>query len=920
MWLVTGSTQGATAGEQHVISRESDLLVLRRFLGSGKVVACLVLSGEVGIGKTTLWESGIEIAAAQGYVVLSARASEAEVSLSFASLADLVDSVDPEVLDSLPAPQLQALEVALRRRAPVEAAPDPFAVSAGFLSTLRALSERGPVLVAVDDIQWLDPSSSDALLFAARRLSDGQIRFLITRRSGRESDLERAMPPSLVERLEVTPLSFGATARVLLERLGPVLTHRVLRRVHATSHGNPLFALELGRLLVAGGIPDIGAELPTPHLVDDLFGQRVRELPDAARKALLAVALSAGLSISELSMIVDPLALEDEIASGLLAVDRSRVRPAHPMLAAAVRRQSSARERRDLHLELAAVVGDPTLRARHLAVATVVPSRDVARTVAEAADIAASRGSVQDAQELGTHALRLTPPGAPERADRMLALGRFHSRADDMTRVTDLLTEGMSELPPGRARAMAHLLLGDAADIAGDEAHAELALAEAGEDPEIRALALAKKSRLLVVSDIRRIDRAEEWALEALSAAQQVGAEVDETARTALAWARVFRGRPIDDLSRPQPGSGLRRLPEASIDRAVSARLTFRGECDKARGILLRLLALATESGDVQSARLSQQMLCELELRAGHVPETGALLDELGHGLQLYRGVQARLQALLAAVTGIPKEARRWAAEVLETGSGYTQGWDRLEATRAIGMAALFERDAARAVESLRAVWEHTLREHVDDPGALPVAPDLVEALASSGDVASAEGVTELLRRSAVEQEHPWGLASAKRCSAVVQLADRYLDEAAGQLEEAAADYGELGLSFDRARTLLYLGALQRRAQKRAAARRSLEAATAQFDECGCSGWATRARSELAQVSGRRSADEGELTPSEYQVVEMAASGLSNKEIAARLFVAVNTVEVHLSHAYAKLGISSRSQLPKSLGKSNPQR
>jgi ATP/maltotriose-dependent transcriptional regulator MalT len=239
--------------------------------------------------------------------------------------------------------------------------------------------------------------------------------------------------------------------------------------------------------------------------------------------------------------------------------------------------------------------------------------------------------------------------------------------------------------------------------------------------------------------------------------------------------------------------------------------------------------------------------------------------------------IRARLQALVAAVTGVPKEARRWAAEVLEPGSGHVQGSDRLEATRALGLAALFERDAAGAAEKLRVVWEHTLREHVEDPGVLPVAADLVEALVQSGDIDSARRVTELLRRMAVEQQHPWGLASAKRCSAMVQLAGGYLDDAAELLEEAAADYAALGLHFDRARTLLYLGALQRRSQKRTAARHSLEEATAQFDRCWCSGWATRARSELAQVSGRRSANEGELTPSERQVVDLAASGLSNK-------------------------------------------
>jgi hypothetical protein len=728
LWM-SGSAQAAEPGEQHVVSRESDLLVLRRFLGNSAPATCLVLSGEVGIGKTTLWETGIKLAAAQDYVVLSARAAEAEVSLSFASLADLVEGIEPDVLARLPAPQLHALEIALRRRDPVGAPLDPFAISAGFLGALRALAERGPVLVAVDDIQWVDPSSSDAVQFAARRSSYGRIRFMVTRRTGSASVLERVMPPALIERLEVAPLSFGATNHVLSERFGPVLTHRVVRAVYATSHGNPLFALELGRRLVAAGAPEAGAELPVPHLVEDVFGPRVRELSGPVRRALLALALSAGLSKSELAKIADPLAVEDAITAGLILVERSHVRLAHPMLAAATRQLSSARERMDLHLELASVVDDPSLRARHLAIATVVPSHDSATVVAQAADLALRRGAVQDAQELGAHALRLTPPGAPERPDRLLALGRFLSRADDMAGVTDLLTEGLAELPPGRARAMGHLLLGEAADARGNELHAELALAEGGDDPEIRALALAKKSRLLALSDVVRIDEAEAWALEAVSAAQQVGPEVEDHARMALIMARVYRGRPIDDLCRPEPKPRLEwSLPETSVDRALGWRLVFRGELEKARAIFQQHLALVDERGDLQSSRLTQQLLCDLELRAGNVRQAGALLDELGPGLHWIGEVRARLQALLAAVTGLPQGARRQAATVLETGS-YAVGFDRLEATRAVGIAALFERDAAEAVEKLGAVWEHMLREHVEELGAFPVAADLVEAL-----------------------------------------------------------------------------------------------------------------------------------------------------------------------------------------------
>jgi len=216
-------------------------------------------------------------------------------------------------------------------------------------------------------------------------------------------------------------------------------------------------------------------------------------------------------------------------------------------------------------------------------------------------------------------------------------------------------------------------------------------------------------------------------------------------------------------------------------------------------------------------------------------------------------------------------------------------------------------------------VWEHTLREHVDDPGAFPVAADLVEALVQSGDIDSANDVTHRLRRAAVRQQHPWGLASARRCAAVVRLAGGYADDAAAALEQAASEYGELGLNFDRARTLLLLGTIQRRNKKRAGARQSLEEAAAQFEEGGCTGWAGRARSELSRVSGRRSAADGQLTPSERQVVELAARGLSNKEIASHLFVTVYTVEAHLTHAYAKLGLRSRAQLVRSLGEAAPE-
>jgi DNA-binding CsgD family transcriptional regulator len=270
----------------------------------------------------------------------------------------------------------------------------------------------------------------------------------------------------------------------------------------------------------------------------------------------------------------------------------------------------------------------------------------------------------------------------------------------------------------------------------------------------------------------------------------------------------------------------------------------------------------------------------------------------------------ARCHSLLAALAGRPDEVERWAvaaAAPSATGDPWDK-WDELELLRAQGIAALFAHEPDRAASVLRRVWEHARRESVTDPGAFPVAPDLVEALVWLGRITEAEVVSSHLYDLAKSQDHPWGLAAASRCSAVIRLASGYDENAAALLADAAASHGELGLGFDRARSLLWLGRETRRAGKRAAARRLLAAASSQFGRLGSDGWTGQARAEL-DLLGSRGTPPGSLTAAEQRVVEMAAGGLSNKHIARRLSVSVHTVEVHLTHAYAKLGIRSRTQL-----------
>ena len=900
-----------------VVGRERELGRLRGFLDADRFPRALVLSGGPGIGKTTLWEAVVAEAPRLGFRVLSTRASSSEAQLSFGGLMDLLDGVDIGALDGLPVPQARALEVVLLRADSRGAAPEQGAIALGFLNALRTLTASDPILLAVDDVQWLDSPSMDVLSFVTRRLEENAVGFLLTRRPGRVFDIERVLEPTL-ERLEVGPLSLGAVRHLLSERLGLSLPRHVLRRLVEATLGNPLFALEVGRVLAEHGLPAVAEGLPVPDAVEDLLGTRVVRLRPPSRRLLLAVALSADLRTADLERFADAAAVEDAVETGLLIVEGNRVRASHPLLAAAARKRSTARERRELHLELAGVVADRGLRARHLALGTAYPDAALSATVAAAAAGAAARGAAHDAAELAEHALRLTPTESADRNDRLLALAGYLQVAGEPQRATDLLAPGIDRLPAGSARARAHLLLAESrfavshVDESGD--HLERALAESEGDPALRATVMARRSRFSAVVRVERIREAEAWALEVLPAALAAGADVEREVLYALAWARNLRGRPIDDLCErfravSEDASHIFR----SLDRVAAARFTNRGERRQARTTLSRLLALADNLGQEWSYVILRLQLCELELLAGEWEAAGQLLDEWDQSPD--RGLVAtpayeRCRALLEVGLGHPEEAERWAARALAGSEASGLRWDRLEALWVRGMAALLMHEPVRAVESLRIVWEHTKREGVADPGVFPVAPDLVEWLVEVDAGDEARAVTARLCRLSEEQTHPWGLTTSKRCAALVQLASgAYDEEAAGMLQQAAAEYGGLGLRFDRARSLLIVGRAQRRHRKWAAARRSLEGAVAAFEELGSPGWAEEARSQLARVGGRPRRAAGELTPTERRVAELASGGLSNKEIAHALVVTVNTVEAHLSRAYAKLGVHRRAQL-----------
>jgi DNA-binding NarL/FixJ family response regulator len=310
---------------------------------------------------------------------------------------------------------------------------------------------------------------------------------------------------------------------------------------------------------------------------------------------------------------------------------------------------------------------------------------------------------------------------------------------------------------------------------------------------------------------------------------------------------------------------------------------------------------------------LARLHLCELELRAGRWDDVERMLADWAASLDsalLIWPMFERCRALLAAGRGDVAAAQRWAGRAVGLAETTGVRWDWLEATRALGVAALLAKDLPEAVSRLSSVWEHTQREGVLDPGAFPAGPDLVEALAETEAYDAAQAVVDVLAEEADAQGHPWARASARRGAAVVEIhGDAYTESAGAALEEAAEGYRAMGLAFDEARTLLALGRAQRRAKKWGAARDTLERAVAAFEAIGSPGWAQDTRAELERVGARRSVTTGGLTATERRVAELAVEGLANKEIARTLVVTVNTVEFHLRNTYAKLGIRSRVQL-----------
>src|SRR5215472_576808 len=428
----------------------------------------LVLEGAAGIGKTTVWRAGAARAAERSYTVLSCRPAESEARLSFAALGDLLDGLLDRALPRLPPPQRRALEVALLMEDPVGSPPEQRAVCVAFLAVLRHLSESGPVVLAVDDLQWLDDPSARVLEFALRRLGGEPAGLLASARDpghgGPGPTASTGLPAERLTRLRVGPLTFSAFQSAVRATAGSGLSLLTIRRLFDASDGNPFYGLELARAMQrADGEPSPEDPLPVPADLEGVLTARLAALPPDARDALLVASCLRSPTRMMLEQACGPSALATlQIAAGqgVVEVERARVRFTHPLFASAIYSGAPPERRREVHRRLGELAPNLEERARHLALSCAGPDEYVAAALGQAAHAAAARGAADTAAELAELAAALSPPDrVSARWRRRADAGGYLFRAGDTARARRHLEALVGEMPAGRDRAEALLIL-----------------------------------------------------------------------------------------------------------------------------------------------------------------------------------------------------------------------------------------------------------------------------------------------------------------------------------------------------------------------------------------------------------------------------------------------------------------------------
>ena len=917
-----GAGASCSADASGIVGRAAELDGLGELLESalrGRS-GVLVIRGEAGIGKSVLLDAAAD--RAERFTVMRVAGVESEMELPYAALQQLCRPFVDRVA-ALPAPQRAALSTAfgLSEGSP----PDRFLVGLAALQLLAGLAEEQPVLVIVDDAQWLDRVSVQTIEFVARRVLAEPIVLLIAARDA--PDLG-----DFVGAPELRLHGLGkADAAVLLGSVVPGPTDPgVQERILAESHGNPLALLELPRAWTTAELVEGLADAQPIASVGRLeagFAKRLRCLPSDARRLLTLAAAEPLGNPTLLWQAAERLGLGWDAAStaeaaGLIELG-AKVRFRHPLARAAAYREASTRERLDVHHALAEVtdpVVDPDRRAWHRANATVTQDDEIARELERSADRAKSRGGLLAAAALLERAARLTTHPV-QRADRRLAAAKARRDAGALEAALELLPaviaddaseqrlarvehlRGQIAFDQRRGTDAAELLLSAATqlrsldpDLARETSLEALSAAiwQSGPDRGAGVHAAATAARAAPPAD--EPPRAIDLVLDALAVRLTVGyAEAAPLLTRALAAVATLDVGPAD----------VDRLLWLTGNRAAGIIATEVWDCDAGRTLAERQVRIAREAGALVQLQFALNFLANNLVLAGDLPGAAALLQE---------------DRLVSKMTGVPPIA--YTGVLLEAFRGNEKGTSTLIATTADraasegqGRIVAFAIYAAAVLHNGLGRHDHALEcaSRVFQGDVLGyqtlVLPELAEAASRTGNRAVLDEASAWMSERARATPTAW----ARGIDARVRALTSDGATADGLYRESLALLGTTSLRIELARGYLLYGEWLRREGRRGEAREQLRRAHDMLADMGVAAFAERARRELLatgeKLRKRTRSSVGSLTAQEAQITRLVQQGLSNPEIGTRLFLSPRTIEWHLRNVFAKVGVGSRRQL-----------
>ncbi|MFI6405664.1 AAA family ATPase [Streptomyces sp. NPDC050548] len=889
----------------------------------------VLLHGPAGIGKSVLVAALVASSDAHlqpSGTVLHCSPAEEDARLPFAGLVDLFARVPESCLDALaPEPQLALQAALLRGEVPVGDR-GGLAVRVAVLDVLRTLAATGPVLLVLDGLQWLDEQTAEVLAFVVRRVEGLDVRVVAAERvaDGEQPERPRCCPPGTVE-LPVPPLTDDEVARLLPADLPPA----VLRAVQDTAAGNPWYALELERAAPRDAAAvGLGRTLPVPHRLRTLLLEGVHTLPENTRHTLLVTSAAARptLTLLRAAGFDDPAAdLAETEQIGLATADaHGTVRFRHPLLRAAVYADAPEYGRRQAHALLAAAVTDPVERARHLALAHPYEDETTARTLLAAAESARRDGDPDAAFELAGLAALRTPRDRPaEHADRLLAAAEYACDAGQLEEAGQAAETVLAGSGSARQRVRARLVLLRNAGQALHGTHAliEEGLRDAAGDPEAEAwLHHWAAVRGLLCGELAQAAR------HARRAARQAAVAGDTDTRigalATLARVRSLGGEPVAADAALAEALSLTGGAGAGPESwgLIRMRAILALDSDKVTEAQRRVTELLAEIGEfagVEEFMATLVALTRIQVRAGHCREALHTAARCTRAVA-ETGVQAApalyAAALAATAGGSADEARELAGQAVRASEADGDRLFLLRALAVLGQAELLAGDprgAAAAVEALQRVKELGEAMSAADPPLLHWYSDLAEALVVLGETDEAGAVLDEAR-ARVSGDAPGSvLAALERAEGLREAGLGRAKEGSVRLRTAVDRLRQLPLPVDLVRTLISLGAVERRARHRNAARTALGEALETATRIGAVPLAARAGDELARLeAGDRDGDgRPELTPTEARVAELVGGGATNREVAAELFISVKTVEGTLSRVYRKVGVRSRTAL-----------